>query len=125
MLTKAQEIKVLVLINFYEYTLGLFVGILLDLLLNYILPYDKNINIVLSIMISILLIVVITTTLLYFRVHSIEYLPILKDMELKKQENFSHPPPLAFAFAFWQTQKQLKLRNSILYDKMSFLFKKK
>ena len=125
MLNTRDEIKALALINFYEYFFGVVSGTLLDFSMAYTIPYKKGRSILLSIPLALFLIVCITTFVLYIRVHSVDYLPILKDMELKKQENFTHPPPLAFAFGFWQTQKQLKLRNSNLYSKMSVLLKKK
>ena len=83
MLNTRDEIKALALINFYEYSFGIISGTLLDIFVAYTLPYKKGRSILLSMPLALLLIVCITTFVLYLRVHSVDYLPILKDMELE------------------------------------------
>ena len=123
MLTKTEEVKALALINFYEYSSGIILGTLSNFIYRYMFPYHENESVIKSVPLLFLLVIPIVTLVLYLRKHVVYSLPMLKDMDLDKQENFSHPPPLAFAFGFWQTQHQLKLRNNRFTKRLSSIMK--
>tara|TARA_Y100000389_G_scaffold182788_1_gene199696 strand:+ start:2421 stop:2795 length:375 start_codon:yes stop_codon:yes gene_type:complete len=111
MLTKVDEIKAFGLINLYEYTFGLVFGLLINFLYKTIFPFTQNENVFKLAMTLLLLLFPLITLIVYVRQHYINYVPILKNMNLNEDKNFDHPPPIAFGFGFWQTQNQLKLRN--------------
>ena len=111
MLTKKEELLAILVINSYEYILGLFFGLCIDILYNKYFKVKKGEGVIKSFVLLFLLFMPLITLVIFGRIHIIDYIPILKDMDLKNQENFTHPPPMAFAFGFWQTQSHLKIRN--------------
>tara|TARA_B100000927_G_scaffold279204_1_gene262615 strand:+ start:3840 stop:4211 length:372 start_codon:yes stop_codon:yes gene_type:complete len=123
MLTKREEILVILLINCYEYLIGLFCGLGVDFLYNKYFKLKGKDGIIKSFILLFLLFMPLITLVIFGRTHIIDYIPILKDMDLKNQENFTHPPPMAFAFGFWQTQTHLKMRNDKIMRSMSTVFK--
>tara|TARA_Y100000389_G_C17450174_1_gene514257 strand:- start:691 stop:1065 length:375 start_codon:yes stop_codon:yes gene_type:complete len=123
MLSNRDELKALALINFYEYSFGLISGTVINFFYKTIFPFTKKESVFKSVPLLFILVIPLITAVLYLRQHVVYYLPVLKDMDLKKHENFSHPPPLAFAFGFWQTQNQLKLRNDRFTKRLSSVLK--
>ena len=123
MLSNRDELKALTLINFYEYSFGLISGTVINFFYKTIFPFTKKESVFKSVPLLFILVIPLITAVLYLRQHVVYYLPVLKDMDLKKHENFSHPPPLAFAFGFWQTQNQLKLRNDRFTKRLTSVLK--
>ena len=123
MLSNRDELKALALINFYEYSFGLISGTVINFLYKTMFPFTKKESVFKSVPLLFILVIPLITAVLYLRQHVVYYLPVLKDMDLKKHEDFSHPPPLAFAFGFWQTQNQLKLRNDRFTKRLSSVLK--
>ena len=123
MLSNREELKALTLINFYEYSFGLISGTVINFLYKTMFPFTKKESVFKSVPLLFILVIPLITAVLYLRQHVVYYLPVLKDMDLKKHEDFSHPPPLAFAFGFWQTQNQLKLRNDRFTKRLSSVLK--
>ena len=98
------------LINFYEFTLGFLLGLILNEFSYKLLPFKKNENILATIIIVIVLGVLSIYLTLYLR-EWVETLPGLKEYNLSEKTNYSHPPPVALTFGFWITHRQLKARN--------------
>ena len=98
------------LINFYEFTLGFLLGLILNEFSYKLLPFKKNENILATIIIVVVLGVLSINLTLYLR-EWVETLPGLKEYNLSEKTNYSHPPPVALTFGFWITHRQLKARN--------------
>ncbi len=111
MLTKIQLLKAYLLINTYEFIGGIVVGHFSNELYRRIYKFNKAESLITTIVITFIFIVPLVTFIVYIRNIYTEYVPFLKDLDLKNQENFTHPPPIAFAFGFWEPKAQVKLRN--------------
>ena len=98
------------LINFYEFTLGFLLGLVLNEVSYKLLPFKKNENILATMIIVVVLGVLSINLTLYLR-EWVETLPGLKEYNLSEKTNYSHPPPVALTFGFWITHRQLKARN--------------
>lgn len=98
------------LINFYEFTLGFLLGLILNEFSYKLLPFKKNENILATMIIVVVLGVLSINLTLYLR-EWVETLPGLKEYNLSEKTNYSHPPPVALTFGFWITHIQLKARN--------------
>ena len=98
------------LINFYEFSLGFLLGLVVNEISFKILPFNKNENILSTLLLVIVIGVLSINLTLYLR-EWVNNLPGLNKYNLKEMTNFSHPPPIALTFGFWITHKQLKARN--------------
>ena len=115
MLMKNEKLLGYTLVNFYEFTIGSIMGLILNEISYKLIPYSKNENILLTGILTVFFATVFINLALYLR-HWVEELPILS--ELSKKEDFVHPPPIALTFGFWITQRQLKFRNRNLQQYM-------
>jgi hypothetical protein len=118
MLSNYELYIVLLIINFYEYSFGIVSGVLINFFYKTFFKFRKKESLLVSVPLLFILIIPLLTTLLFFRKKLPSFIPYLKDLDLENQKNFSHPPPLAFAFGFWQTQNQLKKRNDRLVNRL-------
>ena len=118
MLSNYELYIVLLIINFYEYSFGIVSGVLINFFYKTFFKFRKKESLLVSVPLLFILIIPLLTTLLFFRKKLPSFIPYLKDLDLENQKNFSHPPPLAFAFGFWQTQNQLKKRNVRLVNRL-------
>ena len=66
-MNKYTELKIIALINIYEYIFGVIIGIILNLSIEYFIPYHNKETFGITILILLLLIIPVTTLVLYMR----------------------------------------------------------
>ena len=113
-LSEKDILKVFFFINLYEYSFGIILGHFINFLLKTFISFESNSSLIVTLLVSLIVLVPLLTVILFGRTRYIHKLPFLKDIDLKNATNFSHPPPLAFTFGFWQTQQELSYRNNAM-----------
>ena len=112
-----KEFLALLLINLYEYLLGLIIGFLLNEFMYLIFPFnkDKRPNVYISFIFLIVFFTIIITIALMLRKSSM-FLPYISD--LRKNYKLNPPPPIAITFSLWRTINQLKKRSKYIQERI-------
>jgi hypothetical protein len=122
-LNKKQELPMdkeflsLLLINLYEYFLGLVFGFLFNEFMYLIFPFNKasKPNVFGAFIFLIIFVTIIITCALVLRKSSM-YLPYISD--IRKTYQLNHPPPIAMTFSLWRTINQLKKRSKYIQERI-------
>lgn len=112
-----KEFPALLLINLYEYFLGLVFGFLFNEFMYLIFPFnkDKRPNVFISFIVLIIFVTIIITIALILRKSSM-FLPYISD--LRKTYKLNPPPPIAMTFSLWRTINQLKKRSKYIQERI-------
>ena len=112
-----KEFPALLLVNLYEYFLGLVFGFLFNEFMYLIFPFNKETrpNVFISFIFLIIFVTIIITIALVLRKSSM-FLPYIND--LRKTYKFNHPPPIAMTFSLWRTINQLKKRSKYIQERI-------
>ena len=109
-----EEFLAFLIINFYEYFLGLVVGFLFNFAMFKAMPFKNERGMVISFLLVTILVSIIISTLFILRKSS-QYLPYV-DKAFEK--GLKHPPPVAITFSLWRTLNQIKLYSKHILKKM-------
>ena len=112
-----KEFPALLLINLYEYFLGLVFGFLFNEFMYLIFPFNKDNrpNVFISFIVLIVFVTIIVTIALMLRKSSM-FLPYISD--LRKNYKLNPPPPIAMTFSLWRTINQLKKRSKYIQERI-------
>ena len=112
-----KEFASLLLINLYEYFLGLVFGFLFNEFMYLIFPFKKESrpNVFVSFIFLIIFVTIIITCALILR-KSTMFLPYISD--IRKTYKLNHPPPIAMTFSLWRTINQLKKRSKYIQERI-------
>ena len=108
-----QEFIAFLIINFYEFFLGMVSGFVLNELFFKVIPFKKEGNPVLM-FISMTVMVTITISIILILRKSSKFLPYVSGIYSNK--DFKHPPPIAITFSLWRTLNQVKHRSKFLQE---------
>lgn len=108
-----QEFIAFLIINFYEFFLGMVSGFVLNELFFKIIPFKKEGNPIMMFF-SMTLMVTITISIILILRKSSKFLPYVSGIYSNK--DFKHPPPIAITFSLWRTLNQVKNRSKFLQE---------
>ena len=108
-----QEFIAFLIINFYEFFLGMVSGFVLNELFFKIIPFKKEGNPIMMFF-SMTLMVTITISIILILRKSSKFLPYVSGIYSNK--DFKHPPPIAITFSLWRTLNQVKHRSKFLQE---------
>ena len=109
-----EEFLAFLIINFYEYFLGLVVGFLFNFAMFKAIPFNDDRGILTSFLLVTILVSIIISTMFILRKSS-QYLPYV-DKAFEK--GLKHPPPVAITFSLWRTLQQIKKYSKHVLKKM-------
>ena len=110
-----KEFCALLIINVYEYFLGLTLGFILNEIFFRIIKFDKSKseNLAVSFLLLTIMVTLVISICLMARKSS-SILPFVSTVY--KHPDFKHPPPIALTFSLWRTLTQVKKRSKYVQE---------
>lgn len=110
-----KEFCALLIINVYEYFLGLTLGFILNEIFFRIIKFDKSKteNLGVSFLLLTIMVTLVISICLMARKSS-SILPFVSTVY--KHPDFKHPPPIALTFSLWRTLTQVKKRSKYVQE---------